>query len=135
MPSRPRPVIVTLLGLGVLTLAAVFLVRLAAGLRPASFPNTIPVWYLPLTGAIWGVGGLLLAYGMFTGRRWAPSSARLGAIAFTLWYWADRLVLARSDYALLTRPTDAAINLTAMVILLWGLNRDGTRAYFGENSS
>jgi hypothetical protein len=52
-----------------------------------------------------------------------------------LWYWADRLVLARSDYAVLTRPTDAAINLTAMVILLWGLNRDGTRAYFGENSS
>ncbi len=126
--------VVTLLGLGVLTLAAVFLIRLATGLRPPSFPNTIPVWYLPLTGAVWGVGGVMLAYGILTGKPWAPSRARVGALGFTAWYWADRLLLAKSDYAALSRPADAAGNLIALVILLWGLHRDGTRDYFGERS-
>lgn len=125
--------IVTLLGLGVLTLAAVFLIRLATGLRPPSFPNTIPTWYLPLTGAFWGTGGLLLAYAMLTGKGWAPALVRLGAVAFTLWYWADRLVLARSEYAALSRPADAAINLTALMMIFWGLNRDGARDYFRES--
>jgi hypothetical protein len=127
-------VIVTLLGLGVLTLAAVFLIRLTTGLRPPSFPNTIPGWYLPLTGAVWGVGGMVLSYGMLTGKPWAPFLARLSAIAFTAWYWADRLLLAKSDYAALSRPADAAVNLIVLVILLWGLHRDGTRDYFGERS-
>lgn len=127
--------IVTLLSLGVLTLAAVFLTRLAAGLRSPSLPKTIPAWYLPLTGAVWGGGGLLLVVGMLTGKRWAPAFTRLGAVAFTVWYWTDRLLLAKSDYAAVTRPADAAICVMAMVVLFWGLNRDGTRDYFGEKSS
>lgn len=132
MRSRPRPGIVTLMSLGVLTLAVAFLSRLTAGLRSHSLPLTIPAWYLPLTGAIWGVGGVLLAWGMFTGKRWAPALTRLSAVTFTLWYWADRLLLTRSDYAAMTRPADAAISLTALMVLLWGLNRRGTREYFGE---
>jgi hypothetical protein len=128
-------VTVTLLGLGVLTLAAVFLIRLATGLRPPSFPNSIPAWYLPLTGAFWGVVGLSLAYAMFAGKRRAPSFVRLTALAFTCWYWADRLLLARSDYASLTRPADAVINVALMSLLLWGLSRGGTREYFGEKSA
>jgi hypothetical protein len=133
--SSQRPAIVTLLGLGVLTLAAVFLVRLAAGLRPPAFLNSIPGWYLPLTGAVWGTGGSVLAYGLLSGKHWAPGLARLAALAFTVWYWADRLFLSQSDYAVLSRPADATINLIALVILIWGLNRGGTRSYFGENSS
>jgi hypothetical protein len=135
LPSRPRPLGVTLLGLGVLTLSAVFLIRLATGLRPPSFPNTIPAWYLPLTGAFWGVVGLSLAYAMLAGKRWAPSFVRLTALAFTCWYWVDRLLLARSDYAMLSRPADAVINLMLLVVLLWGLSRGGAREYFGEKSA
>jgi hypothetical protein len=125
-------VVVTLLGLGVLTLAAVFLIRLATGLRPPSFPNALPAWYLPLTGAVWGIGGVMLASGLLTGKSWAPACTRLGALAFTAWYWADRLLLAKSDYGALSRPADAAVNLVALVVLLWGLHRVGTREYFGE---
>lgn len=126
--------VVTLLGLGVLTLAAVFLIRLATGLRPSSFPNTIPGWYLPLTGAVWGMGGVMLAYGILTGKPWAPSRARVGALVFTAWYWADRLLLAKSDYAALSRPADAAVNLMALAILIWGLHREDSRDYFGERT-
>lgn len=126
--------IVTLLSLGVLTLAAGFLVRLAVGLRPPSFPNTIPAWYLPSTGAVWGVAGMLLAGGMLTGQRWAPTFGRVGAIAFMLWYWADRMLLSKSDYAILSRPADAAVSLVLAVIFFWGLHRDVTRDYFGENA-
>jgi hypothetical protein len=134
LQSRQRPAIVTLLGLGVLTLAAVFLIRLAVGLRSPSLPNTIPAWYLPLTGAFWGMGGLVVAYGLLTGKPWAPTFARLGALAFTASYWADRLLLSRSDYSALTRPADATINLVAILVLLWGLHRNVTRHYFGENA-
>ena len=127
--------IVTLLSLGVLTLATLYLIRLAASLRSASLPFTIPTWYLPFTGAVWGVGGLLLASGLFIGYPWAPTAARWGSLAFVGWYWADRLLLGRSDYSAVTRPAGAIVSLTAVGILLWGLHREGAREYFGENSS
>jgi len=133
--SRRRPVIVTLLSLGVLILATLYLIRLAASLRSPSLPFTIPTWYLPLTGAVWGVGGLLLASGLFVGHGWAPTVARWGGLAFLGWYWADRLLLGRSDYSAVTRPAGAVLSLTAVMILLLGLNREGAREYFGENSS
>jgi hypothetical protein len=87
-----------------------------------------------MTGAIWGVVGLSLAYAMLAGKSRAPTFVRLTALAFTCWYWADRLLLARSDYSALSRPADAVINLMLLTVLLWGLGRDGTREYFGEKS-
>lgn len=113
----------------------VFLARLVLGFDLPDIPLTVPGWYLPLTGGIWGAWGLTAAYGLFGGLPWAPALARWGALAFVLWYWVDRLVLARSHYLDVTWPAALAITLLSLLGFFWLLSRPAAKHFFGENTA
>lgn len=131
--GRRRPPFVTWLTVGVLTLAAVYLTRLGASLSAPVLPLTVPLLYLSLTGGLWGGLGLVTAFGLWTGRPWAPAWARWTAVAFALWYWADRLLWAQSEFARHTRPLAAATTAFTLAVAWWGLGRPGIRHFFQEN--
>ncbi len=135
MRSSKRPRYVTWLSLGVLTFSGYYLTRLLLGLDLPDIPLTVPQWYLPLTGAVWGAIGLTAAYGLFRGHSWAPTLARWGTLAFALWYWSDRLFLARSRYLDITWPLALAITLLTLLGLFWLLSRPAARRFFGESNS
>jgi hypothetical protein len=128
--ALPRPAPVTWLGCGGLTLAAVFLLRLALGLSLPDLPLTIPRAYLPVTGAVWGGLGLLVGVGLLLGRRWAHRGAAFLAAAFTLWYWLDRLFLVQTDYAARTWPAAALASAILLGLVAYLLTRPSTRWYF-----
>jgi hypothetical protein len=134
-PARKRPVLVTLLGLGVLTFSVFYLARAVAGLsllaRPA-LPLTIPLWYLPATGILWSVIGGTIVGGLMRGTPWAPHLLRWGTFAYVAWYWLDRILLARSDYARQTIPASAIATVLGVVLILAALQRRSTRNYFRE---
>jgi len=123
-----------MLSLGVLIFSSYYLARLALGLNLPDIPLSVPQWYLPLTGAVWGGIGLATAYGLFCGYPWSLAVMRWGALAYALWFWADRLLLARSDYLGITWPAALAIMLPTILGIFWLLNRPGVRHFFGESS-
>jgi hypothetical protein len=112
------------LSLCILGMAVFNLLGLLGGLRDYSFLRTLPLRmppaYLVASRAFWGAAFLTLAVGICAGRKWA----RFGVLAaFSLYLaqrWGDRLLLARSDYALLGLPVDLAVDLLALA-LLWGI--------------
>lgn len=132
MTSHRRPKLVTALSLGVLTLAMLQLARFGLSLSLPSLPLSVPPIYLTLTGAIWGSGALVGAWALYTGRSWAPSFARWGFIAYALWYWADRLLLVRSDYARQTIPASIAISVVLLIVGFWVLQVPKVRRYYRE---
>jgi hypothetical protein len=131
--SKRRPWLITCVSLGLLAFSVIFLLRLAEGLQTIPLPTVVPQWYFPLTGAIWGLGSLTAAVGLFLGRTWARPATLWGAGAFVVWYWADRLLLVQIDYAKRTWPAAAVLTLFAMTGLLWILNLPAARRFFRKD--
>ncbi len=49
--------------------------------------------YISLSGGLWLIIGLTLAWGLWQGKPWARIAGTCGIILYTFWYWFDRLVL------------------------------------------
>jgi hypothetical protein len=131
----PRPRIVTLLVLAVLTFAASQLLRLGASLVLPPLPLSVPAWYLPLTGAVWAGCGLTAAYGLLTRRVWALGFVGWAGLLYGIWLVADRLLLTRSAYAARTVPATLVIWLAVLALLGWSIRRPAVRSYFEESVS
>jgi len=133
IPHRPR--LVTWLGLGVLTLAVIYLWRLILGLNLPPLPFTVPTWYIPLTGGLWGIVALVDAAALFRGAPWAPGMTRIGTATYLVWYWLDRVLLVQSEYHRSTWPLALAISLSALVAVTWTLNHPTVRNHFEERAT
>ncbi len=88
--------------------------------------------YLVVAGGTWGVAGLVMGLGLLRGSRWAPAFTRAATLALAAWYWADRLLLARSDYLQRSWPAAAALTAVLVGAAAWIPGRPAARAYFGE---
>jgi hypothetical protein len=130
-----RPFSVTLLTIGVLILAGVNLIRLVQSLRLWEFLNSLrpqlPL-YLAITGLVWGLVGLLVAWGMWTGQHWAPVITRLAALAYTLYFWFDRLFIRQQVALNANWPFAAVATLVVLIFVFWTLSRRKAKNYFGE---
>lgn len=130
--ATPRPAPVTWLGCGGLILAALSLLRLVLSLSLPPLPLTVPRAYLSFTGAVWGAVGLAVGAGLIAGRRWAYRAAAIAAPALVVWYWADRLLLVRTDYAQRTWPAAALVSGIFLGLVAYALTRPSARRYFGR---
>ena len=133
--KRRRPAYVTWLSLGVLTLAAVALSGLRAWSSLPDLPYAVPPLYLLIRNALWGVWGLLAAFGGFFGKSWAPRLIRLGGLSVVAWYWLDRLVLTQSEYARTNWLFAGLLTLAAIAFVAWVLRQPVVRSYFEERST
>lgn len=132
---RPRPFSVTLLALGVLTLAGINLLRFVVSLQQWKFLTDIlpisPV-YLATTGLIWALVGLVLALGLWAGRRWSVAGTGLASLVYSLYYWLDHLFVVAEGmgrnwlFAL-------ALNLILLAVICWCLLNRKARTFFGVN--
>ncbi|MGA9534010.1 MAG: hypothetical protein WBR18_14915 [Anaerolineales bacterium] len=134
MSFSSRPKLVTLLSLGVLTLTTIHWARFALAFRLPALPLTVPYWYIPLTGAVWGTAGLVIAIGLFSGRRWARGATLGCSVAYTSWYWADRLLLVQGDYAQRTQPASMALTVFGLAAIWLILRRRNVRQYYREKN-
>ena len=118
-----------------LVFSGINLARLVLGFDLPDIPLSVPSWYLPLTGGVWGALGLITVYGLLGGHPWTPALARWGSLSFVLWYWTDRLVLASSYYLDITWPAALAVTLLSLLVLFWLLSRPAAKHYFEESTS
>jgi hypothetical protein len=131
-PKTSRPFSVTLLTLGVLIVAVMNLTRLARGAALWDFlAEILPLspMYFVLTGLVWSLTGVALMWGLWRGASWTPRLTLLAALAYSVYYWIDRLFLA-SSARMINWPFAAGVNLLLLVWLLWIFRRPATKAFF-----
>jgi len=134
LEDRPtRPAGVTLLALGVLSIAGLNLLRGQQAIVAWDFLQSLPrvsPLYLASSGLVWGLLGLPLAWGLWRGYRWTPRFTLLFVGLYTLYFWLDRLLLTTEGLGV-NWPCMAAINIIVILYTWWTLTRPKTRAYFG----
>jgi len=129
-----HPFSVTLVALGVLILAGINLLRFIEALRQWQFLSTLlPIspLYLALSGLAWGGLGLSIVWGLWSGFRWAARALRWAALAYTLYYWIDRLTLS-SPVAETNWLFAAVTNALILSLIFWILSRRKAKVFFGE---
>lgn len=130
-----RPFSVTLLAVLVLMLAVMNLLRLLRAAALWDFLSevlTISPLYFVLTGLIWTITGGVLLWGLWRGRNWAPRITLLAFLAYSFYFWFDRLFLA-TGAQMANWPFLAAVNLLLLFWILWIFRRRGTREYFSNS--
>ncbi len=78
----------------------------------AEFASRPGPLYIGVTGAIWSILGLAVLWGIGFRKSWALRLLFGGALAFSAWYWTDRLLLQteRANW-----PFTLAFNLLAFI--------------------
>jgi hypothetical protein len=116
----------------VLILAAFYLARLVLGLALPDLPLSVPDWYLPLTGAAWGAVALVEGVGLWRAARRAYRAMFWLTPAYLAWYWADRLLFVRSDFAQRSQPAAIVLSVIGAALVYLVLTRRSVRSYFEE---
>ena len=133
LPVRRRPLSVTFLALGVLTLAGFNLLRFVVSLQQWDFLDSLlsvhPL-YITVTGLVWALVGFILTWGLWFGKGWSVRGTQGAAILFSLYFWLDRLLVA-SDGNRYNWPFAMVMNIVLVVLVFWILSNRKAKAFFG----
>ena len=133
--TRPkRPFSVTLLAIGVLTLAAAGFVRLGHAVTSwndlINLSLSISPIYMVVTGLIFGLAGLPIGWGVWRGLSWAPRFTT-GYIIFVLTYfWLNRIFFIRSETGLVNTPFAIGVTILILPGMSWVLFRKRAKRFF-----
>ena len=129
-----RPTSVTLIALLVLLIGGINFIRLILSLRQWNFLNDLlsvsPI-YLTISGAIWFLISLTILWGISRRERWTLSILCLSCVAYTIYYWADRILVTESANILKNNFFAIFITLGLLATILWILSRENVKEYFG----
>jgi hypothetical protein len=130
MSTKPPLMIgVTLITLGVLTIACLNLLRFILSLvdwQLLSALEDVSPLYQALTGLLWASSGFVLFWGLWRRKPWAPKAASWGAIVYALYYWLDRLFLTgwlKSGQPPANLAFAIGLTLMILVYVFWTLSR------------
>lgn len=98
--------------------------------RLAALELTVPAWYLPLSGAVWGFVALAAALGLWRRRPWARPLTLAASVLYAIAYWADRLLLTTSPYLRQSIPIAAFVTLAGLAFVWIVLNQPAVRRAF-----
>ena len=119
-----RPFRITLIALGVLSLAAfnawraMLVLQRFEDMRSQGLEG--PALALLLTGTVWAVGFGAAAFGLYRLQRWARLWTMAAIALYQANLWLIRLSFEKSPDEPLTRPADAAIAILSIAVV-WGV--------------
>ncbi len=132
---KSRPFGVTLLSFGVLIIAGINLYRCVEALLQWQFLAelfpALPVYQM-LSGIIWGLAGIPIAWGLWRGTSWAARLTPFATIAYILYAWIDRLVL-RTGLEAYNLPFELGLTVILLASIYWILSRPKVKSFFREN--
>jgi hypothetical protein len=77
--------------------------------------------YLAIYGTITGLFGVIAVVGLWLRRSWAPTAARIGALAVAALYWFDRLLFTQSASNWVNWPFSAGMTLVLLLFVFLAL--------------
>jgi hypothetical protein len=116
MEKRHRnPFFVTLLAFGVFLLGGGYFLQSGQALSHYALnlqiPLSVPAWYQPLGGGIWGTVWLVLAIGLWRRKEWARRLTLLIVPVQLLFWLGDWLLFSRSSIAIQSFGFDLILRL------------------------
>lgn len=132
LPTRPASI--TYLAFAILMITGFNLLRFWNAFGDYEFLSSLLPFsplYLVLGGLFWGLTGLVLFYGLWLGKRWAPILTCIAAFGYTLYYWLDRILLSSQGVGV-NWLFVLIVNIILLALILWILNRSLARRYFGD---
>ncbi len=87
--------------------------------------------YIAISGGVWFVAGLLLAWGLWRGKAWAWIAAISGTASYGCWYWFDRLVLQKPHA---NWPFALGTSVIFLLVILFTLFSYRTRRFFHRDA-
>lgn len=131
-----RPRIVTFFALGVLILSVVHLVRAVRAIQLWAFlSDLLPLspLYLVLTGLVWFGVGLGLAWMIWRGVPRTGFLVRIAAVAYVLYFWADRLWVSNAGLPV-NWPFNVAASILGLAFVYVFFKLRPVEAYFGGSA-
>ncbi len=100
---KKRSAVLIILSLVMLFISVFGWLRFVEGISGWMFlqeigPAVLPL-YLGVSGLIWGITGIVAAFGIWFHQRWALILLACGVGIFTIWYWLDRIILSANPDA------------------------------------
>jgi uncharacterized integral membrane protein len=126
---KARPIRITILAILILYLAAWNALRMGEAFvfwKVLKEYGADPT-YISLSGAIWFIAGLLLAWGLWHGNTWAWMAALGCTIGYSGWYWFDRrfLQIPHANW-----PFVLIVNIVLLLLFFIILFSNKTKRYF-----
>jgi hypothetical protein len=130
-----RPLFVTLLTVMVLIITSTNLVRFIDALSEWDFLSSLPrvsPAYLAASGLLWTLVGLPLMWALWRGHPQAPKAARILALAYTLYYWLDRILVESAVGRPANWPFAVGLTIVLLIFIFCILSTSKPRSFFGE---
>jgi uncharacterized membrane protein (DUF2068 family) len=131
-----RPFSVTLLIVLGLSIVGFNLVRLFQTISQwpylLSLRSFLPV-YLAVSAIAWTIIGLIEVWGLWKGKRWAPSVVIFSFIAWLVYYWFDTLLLTDPAGRSSNIAFIICLQITALALVFGMLASPATTQYFRRN--
>jgi len=132
--SKDRPRMITFLSILIFLISLFHLLKLSQVIIQWDILTTIPLTvsplYLAADGLVWWISGLILTWGLWTGRSWTRKIGLSLALIFAAVFWIDLIWITEPDIL----QTRWLINLVFTVLGLSGifiiLNTASSRDFF-----
>lgn len=98
-----------------------------------NLPITIPPIYLALDGFVWGVSGVILTWGLWTGQPWAPTTCKVLAVIYLAAFWIDLVFISEPDILKIRWLINLLKSLLGFSAIFITLNTKPSRNYFTGN--
>ena len=130
---RIRPISVSIMVVLVLFFTAINVIKVITALNSLDFlivlVPEIPLYYLAVSGATWGIIGLILTFVLFFGRKSSMTLARIAFILYPITYWLEKLLIAERYLIQHRWQFELMITILFIAILFWLLERRQTKGF------
>jgi hypothetical protein len=130
-----RPWLVLLILLFVIGFAVINLLRALNGVRLWGFLSELPLavspLYLVLTGGLWSVLLLRLAWWVWQGDPRTPAMVKTVSVVYVLYYWAERIFLMTSPLRFTSWPFLVVVSAGLAFSFFEIFRYDSVKSFFG----
>jgi hypothetical protein len=134
--ENTRPKGITVLSMLLIIFSLFQIIRIFLVITRWNLLSSLNMTFSPLLqggeGFLWALCGLILAWGLWKGKRWSPLSLVIACLIFAIFSWI-KLVFISEPIVLQTRwPVNLLVTILGLGSLFGFLNLKSTQSYLGK---
>lgn len=133
-----RPWIIFILAVGYALFSAVSFMRFYEALMLkqvlASLPVVVSPVYLAATGLFWGIFGAIAVVGLWRGKKWGLTAARILAVTYAGYYWINQVFIGTSEIRSVNWPFLGGATAVLLLLVLGSMAHPAVTNFYGEDN-